>query len=70
MNYLYFAPIFVVDSLGLSPYVAQVVVACSELFAYPLSVLFIKKMPRVKSGVYCFIISSIATGVLIFIEKP
>lgn len=70
MTYLYFGPVIIVDDLGISPFLAQVIVSLSELLAYPFAFCFIQKMPRVKSGIICYILSAICTTVLIFVVPP
>lgn len=66
LSYIYFTPSFLVDKLGFNSYVSQIVVSFSELLAYPISIPFIKKMPRVKSGLFCLLMAAIFSFIAVF----
>ena len=70
MDYTYFGPLIIIDKLGLNVFVNQIVIGCSELIAYPVSFLFITRLPRKVSGYFSYGLSGIFLGVLIFVRRP
>ena len=68
ITYLYFGPIVIMDKLGINPFIAQILVSSSELFAYPFAMKFIQKIPRIRSGYVCFGLALLFNGVLLFVR--
>ena len=68
ITYLYFGPMIIVDRLGINPFVSQILISCSELFAYPFAFWFIQKLPRIRTGFVCFGLALIFNTVMIFVH--
>lgn len=68
ITYVYFGPIVIVGGLGISPFLSQIIVSCSELFAYPFSFCFVKKLPRILTGQISFALAAAINFTLIFVH--
>jgi hypothetical protein len=67
---MYYGPALIIDQIGFSIYVSNVVVNLSELVALVPSYLFIEKIARKKWGIILFSICSFCSLLLNYIKKP